>query len=87
MALISLSFLLGLLLQRFGSCLYRPEVIQEIQIVPAPSDLTPILFVLSTNWLVAAPLVLAFLAGAYCLLPAPSAAADGPQLIKIKYIH
>lgn len=87
LSLISLSLLLGLLLQKFGACLYRPEVIQDIQIVPAPHDLTPVLFFLATNWLVAAPLVLAFLGGAFCLLLSLRERLDEPQLIEIKFVH
>ena len=85
--LTSFSLLVGLILQKSGAWLYRPDVIQDIQIVPAPHDLTPILFLLATNWFVAAPLALAFIGGALCLLLPLREPLDEPQLIEIKYIQ
>lgn len=87
LTLVSVSILLALLLQRAWSLVFRPDNIQQIEIVPAPPDLTPVLVLLSTNWAVAAPLVLMFLAGIVCVLFPILNHAGEPQLIEIKYVH
>lgn len=87
LTLVSVSILLGLLLQRAWSLVFRPDNIQQIDIVPAPPDLTPVLVLLSTNWTVAVPLCLMFLAGITCVIYPILHHGGEPELIEIKYVH
>lgn len=87
LALVISSLFATLILQVEFACLYRPESIHEIQIVPAPSDLTPILFALALNWALVLPLLSIFVCGLICLLVPPRQIIDAPQWVEIKYVH
>ncbi len=86
LALSSLAIAAAILLQKFGSMLFRPEQITNIEIVPAPPDLTPTLIFLSVNWSVLVPLALVFTGGIFCMM-LPLRREEEPQLVEIKYVH
>ncbi len=86
-ALSSLAVVAAILLQKLGSMLFRPEHITDIQIVPAPADLTAPLILLSTNWMLLVPLILVFAGGIFCMVIPPMRQEDTPQLVEIKYVR
>ncbi len=86
-ALMVVPVLLGTVLQKGAALLYRPEHLTNLEIVPPPPDMTLVVALLSTNWLIAAPLVTLFIGGiAYVSLPAKFG-FDTPQLVEIKYLN
>jgi hypothetical protein len=87
LALIAGSLAAAVVLQVVFASLYTPESIHDIQIVPPPPDLTPVLFFLSINWPIAFPLLAAFICGVLCLFMPNRQDADSPQWIDIKYVH
>ena len=84
-ALMAVTLVLGIILQKSAALLYRPDSLTNLEIVPTPPDLTLFVLFLSTNWFVVAPLVLLFVVGVvYASFP-KRLSFDEPQLIEIKY--
>ncbi len=81
------SLFAAMLLQIKFACLYSPEAIHDIHIVPAPADLTPILFILAINWVIVLPLLTTFVLGVLCLFIPSRQMFDEPQWVEIKYLH
>ncbi len=86
LALMAIPILLGIALQKSAALLYSPERLTNLEIVPPPPDMTIVVAMLSTNWMIAAPLVVLFIVGiAYASLPS-RLGIDAPQLVEIKYL-
>ncbi len=86
-ALMAIPVSLGIALQKSAALLYRPETLTNLEIIPPPPDLTLVVALLSTNWLLAAPLALLFVIGiAYISLP-ERFGFDTPQLVEIKHLN
>ncbi len=86
-ALMAIPVLLGIALQKSAALLYRPETLTNLEIIPPPPDLTLVVALLSTNWLLAAPLALLFVIGiAYISLP-ERFGIDTPQLVEIRHLN
>lgn len=85
--MVACSLSATLILQAVFACLYSPEAIHDVQIVPAQEDLTPVLFFLSLNWAIVIPLLALFVGGLAFLFVPPRQRAEEPQWVKITYVH
>jgi len=81
LTLVAFSILATLGLQAAFACLYRPDTVLDAE----NANLTTVVFIQATNWLVVLPLLILFIGGLFCFLLPRRSAADEPQLVEIKY--